>query len=156
MKRTLATAAIIGLLLLVACGGETATTSATTTTSTTTTMVGTEVKIENGSYWVITPAELYSFKTKDFLLVNLDNAPFMIIQGTDLYVKPAEIQQNLDKFPVDKNQKIVLYCMTGTSFAPVATALVNAGYTRVMALEGGVLNWQQQGYPVVNYTQKAN
>jgi rhodanese-related sulfurtransferase len=153
MKRTLATAAIIGLLLLVACGGETAT---TTTTSTTTTVVGTEVKIENGSYWVITPAELYSFKTKDFLLVNLDNSPFMIIQDTDLYVKPAEIQQNLDKFPSDKNQKIVLYCMTGTSFAPVATALVNAGYTRVMALEGGVLNWQQQGYPVLNYTQKAN
>jgi ABC-type glycerol-3-phosphate transport system substrate-binding protein len=81
MKRTLATAAIIGLLLLVACGGETAT---TTTTSTTTTVVGTEVKIENGSYWVITPAELYSFKTKDFLLVNLDNSPFMIIQDTDL------------------------------------------------------------------------
>ncbi len=149
MKRIFSVSMIILLSLLAACGGGTTTPSTTISTQ----MVGTEVKLENGSYWVITPAQLYSFKIKDFMLVDLDNTPVMIIQGTDLYVNPAEIQQNLDKFPADKTHKIVLYCMSGGNFGPVAVALVNAGYTRVMALEGGVINWQQQGYPALAYTK---
>jgi hypothetical protein len=150
MKRIITVVMVVILSLLAACGGGTSTPS---TTASSTPMVGTEVKIEGGSYWLITPTQLYGFKTKDFLLVNLDVTPAMIIQGTDLYIKPAEIQQNLDKFPANKSNKIVLYCMTGASFGPVATALVKAGYTRVMALEGGIIKWQQQGYPVVPYTK---
>jgi len=148
MKRIMVMLAVLLLALAGACGGG----NTTSTSSTPTGLPGTEVPVNEGSYWVVTPAQLYAMlPADDFLLVNIDVVPSNIIQGTDLYVKPAEIQQNLDKFPVDKAHKIVLYCMAGGSFPPVAEALVAAGYTRVMALEGGIIRWAQQGYPVTPY-----
>jgi rhodanese-related sulfurtransferase len=151
MKRIITIVMVVILSMLVACGGGTSTPP---TTAPSTQMVGTEVKIDGGSYWVITPAQLYGFKTKDFLLVNADTpGPVMIIQGTDIYVKPEEINQSLNKFPADKSGKIVVYCMAGVRSVEVATALVKAGYTRVMDLEGGIIKWQQQGYPAVPYTK---
>ncbi len=150
MKRMLVLLLGLVLVLAGACGGGG---NATTSTSTPAGLPGTEVPVNGGSYRVITPAQLYAMMpADDFLLVNIDVVPSNIIQGTDLYVKPAEIQQNLEMFPSDKAYKIVLYCMAGGSFPPVASALVAAGYTRVMALEGGIIRWTQQGYPVTAYT----
>jgi rhodanese-related sulfurtransferase len=133
-----------------ACGGGGDT---TTPPATPTGLPGTEVQVSGGSYWVVTAAQLYNLlQDNDIFLVNLDVVRQNIIEGTDFYVVPAEIQQNLNSFPAAKNSKIVLYCMFGGSFSPVATALVATGYTQVMALEGGIAKWANQGYPVKQYT----
>jgi len=136
------------LMLAVACGGGNGTTASTSSA----TMPGTEVKIAAGSYWEITPAQLHDFPTKDFFLVNADPAPMLTIAGTDLYTKTSPVSQILDKFPADKSKKIVVYCMSNINSITVATGLVEAGYTRVMDLKGGLSAWIQQGYSTVNYT----
>jgi predicted sulfurtransferase len=115
-------------------------------------MPGTPVQVEGGgSYWTITPAQLHDMLAKkDFFMVNTDIAYTGEIEGTDLFVKPDALNQNLDKFPADKSKKIVVYCAAGVSSQPAAAALVKAGYTRVMQLKGGMIEWQRQGYPILN------
>jgi rhodanese-related sulfurtransferase len=152
MKSLWISLAITSVLLTPAgCGGGgTATTPTSTTPSTQ--MPGTEVKLANGSYWTITPPQLAAMNPAEYLLVNVDEAPMLIIAGTELFVKAAEIAQNLNKFPTDKNAKIVVYCIAGITSKSAAEQLVAAGYTRVMHLDGGTMKWQALGYPVQSYT----
>ena len=152
MKRLIITLAVTTLLLFLAgCGGGgAATTPASTTTSTQ--MPGTEVKLASGSYWTITPPQLAAMNPADYLLVNVDETPMLVIGGTELFVKAAEVTQNLSKFPADKNARIVVYCVAGVTSKSAAEQLVAAGYTRVMHLDGGTMRWQMMGYPVQSYT----
>ncbi|MCL2150148.1 MAG: rhodanese-like domain-containing protein [Dehalococcoidia bacterium] len=142
-------AVVTMIILFTGCsgGGDTPATSSTA-------MPGTEVTTSNGSYWRITPAQLASLSRSAFFLVCVDDPITMIISATttDLFIKNDEIAQNLDKFPTDKDRQIVVYCIVGEKSRPASEALVAAGYNKVMHLEGGTLLWQQQGYPVANYT----
>ncbi|MCL2679224.1 MAG: rhodanese-like domain-containing protein [Dehalococcoidia bacterium] len=116
--------------------------------------LGTEIVTGNGSYWSVTPVQLASVSRANYFLVCVDDPISTIIGNTttDLFVKVEEIDQNLDKFPADKNRRIVVYCIVGNKSRPASEALVAAGYTLVTHLEGGTARWQQQGYPVANYT----
>jgi rhodanese-related sulfurtransferase len=148
-----AASTVIVLTILASCGGSSATTTAPITASSTE-MPGTPVSVTGGgTYWMITPAELFSFKTKDFFLADTDTAYIGEIGGTDIFLNSDTINQNLDKFPADKNGKIVVYCAAGIKSKVVAETLVQAGYTRVMELDGGIIAWQQQGYMVVQKTR---
>ena len=116
-------------------------------------MPGTMVSVTGGAYWSITPAQLYSLliqPTRDFLLVDADVEYIGEIATTNLFINSANIGQELGKFPSDKTAKIVLYCTSGVHSAEAAVILVQAGYTRVMNLAGGIIAWQQQGYVTVN------
>ena len=151
MKRIMVALAII-MVMLAGCGG-----GASDPTPTTTAKIGIEVTLPSGSYWRISPVQLASLERTSYLLVCVDEQPAMVINNTDLFVKYTEIAQHLDKFPADKDRRIVVYCISGTfASPPVAEALVAAGYTMVSHLEGGTLRWQQQGYPVVAYTGTPN
>ncbi len=145
--------ALLILTVTAACGGTSATTTPSVTASSTA-MPGTPVSVTGGgTYWMITPAELYSFKTKDFFLADTDTAYVGEIGGTDVFLNPDTISQNLDKFPADKNTKIVVYCVAGMKSKVVAATLVQAGYTRVMELDGGLMAWGNQGYMIVQKTR---
>lgn len=151
MKRILVSLTAI-IILLAGCGGGTPDTSASTPP---TGALGTEVILSNGSYWSVSPAQLASLSRASFFLVCVDDDPISMIIGgttTDLFIKNNEISQNLDKFPTDKNRRIVVYCVVGSKSKPASEALVAAGYTLVTHLDGGTMRWQQQGYPVANYT----
>jgi len=137
------------IILLAGCNGD----SPATTGPTTYLVPGTEVSTPNGSYWRITPAQLVAMRRAEFFLVCVDEQPSMIIGGTstDTFVKYSEINQNLDRFPADKNRRVVVYCIAGVTSQSAAEALVTAGYTQVMHLDGGTMNWQNQGYPAAMY-----
>jgi rhodanese-related sulfurtransferase len=155
MKRLLVFLAAAALLIsFTACGGGGGTTTAPAPTTSSTQMLGTPTQVAGGTYWVITPAQLAGMAKADFFLVNVDDQPTIVIGGTDLFVKAGEINQNLSKFPADKNKKIVIYCIAGVNSKSGAEQLVAAGYTRVMHLEGGTMKWQAMGYPVVVYTTR--
>lgn len=150
MKRALIALTII-TALFAGCGGDGD--ASTYEGANPTTQIGTEVTLANGSYWRITPAQLYAMGRADLFLVCVDEQPSMIISGnTNLFVKYNEVSQNLDRFPTDKNQRIVVYCIAGITSQNASEALVTAGYTKVMHLSGGTIGWNQQGYPVTNYT----
>lgn len=55
-------------------------------------------------------------------------------------------QRILKEIPQDR--AIALTCLSGTRSAMVAHWLVAQGYTQVHNLSGGLLAWQQAGYPV--------
>ena len=58
--------------------------------------------------------------------------------------------QRIGEYPDDTNAKIVLYCRTGRMSSIVAEELVQAGYTNVWNLAGGMIAWEQAGYAVLN------
>ena len=155
MKRIMLASVVIILAFTLACGGgASATTSSTAPTPSSTALPGTTVAVEGGgNYWVITPAQLYGFKTKDFFLADTDDSYVGEIASTDLFINYTRVASELDKFPADKTSKIVLYCTSGIKSKTAAAALVTAGYTRVMELSGGIIAWQQQGYPTLFKTR---
>ena len=51
--------------------------------------------------------------------------------------------------PLDKATPILLYCETGNMSAIAAEALINAGYTNITELTGGMQAWQASGRAIV-------
>jgi rhodanese-related sulfurtransferase len=112
-------------------------------------VTGEAVSVADGSYKNISADELAAMlKNKDFVFINV-HIPFAgDIAQTDLSIPYDEIEQNLSQFPTDKNAKIVLYCRSGRMSQIAAEELVSLGYTNIWNLEGGMVEWEQAGYPL--------
>lgn len=54
----------------------------------------------------------------------------------------------------DKNQPIIVYCSLGIRSEEIGERLQKAGYTNVQNLYGGIFEWKNKGYPVLNATNK--
>jgi len=111
-----------------------------------------EVPVEGGgSYTDVNAAGLATkLEKKDFLLINVHIPYEGEIEPTDLFIPYNEIEQNLDKLPPDRSTKLVLYCRSGGMGAIAARTLVKLGYTDVWNLDGGMIAWEQAGYPLVD------
>jgi rhodanese-related sulfurtransferase len=98
----------------------------------------------------VSPAELAEgLENKDFFFVNT-HVPYQgEIAQTDAFIPYDETQQRLGEYPADKGAKIVVYCMSGRMSGIAAQALVQAGYTNVWSLAGGMSAWQAQGHALV-------
>src|SRR4030042_3540940 len=106
---------------------------------------------EGGSYTNVNPVALaMMLKNKDFLLINVHIPYEGEIDKTDLFIPYNEIEQNLEKLPVDKNTKIVLYCRTNRMSNIAARILVTLGYTNVWSLDGGMIVWKLKGFPLID------
>jgi len=105
-----------------------------------------------GPYTNVGPAELNSMlASKDFVFVNV-HIPFEgDIDGTDLSIPYDQITEpdNLALLPADKGAQIVLYCRSGRMSEIAANALVGLGYTNVWNLDGGMIEWERQGFEIV-------
>ena len=152
MKRLILVSAVVIMAFMSACGGGSNTPS---TTASSTGLPGTPVSVSGGSiYWSITPAQLSSMlQHKDFFMADADVQYIGEIANTDLFINSGNVTQEMDKFPADKTAKIVLYCTSSFHSSAVAVILVQAGYTSVMDLAGGLEAWQAQGYPGLNKTR---
>jgi len=135
MKRMILTLGILMLAVVVSACGRSSPISTQ----------GQEVKVDGGSYWNITPAQLKAMlENKDFLLINVHIPYEGEIPETDLFVPYDEIEQNLSKFPENKGAKIVLYCRSGPMSATAAKTLVDLRFTNVRNLDGGMLEWERR------------
>jgi rhodanese-related sulfurtransferase len=109
------------------------------------------VDAEGGTYTDIGPDELSTMlENKDFLFVNV-HIPFEgDIADTDLSIPYDQITEpaNLAQLPADKDAKVVLYCRSGRMSAIAAEALLEEGYTNLWNLDGGMVAWEQAGYPI--------
>ena len=73
------------------------------------------------------------------------------IEGANL-IPPAMVADNIaDKVP-DKSQRVLLSCRSGARSATAAEVLMSMGYEDVASVAGGILEWQEQGLPVINST----
>ena len=51
-------------------------------------------------------------------------------------------------FPEKTGESLVVYDAVGADAYPVAASLVQCGYSRVQALEGGIFEWANRGLPL--------
>jgi phage shock protein E len=150
MIRRLLAATSLALLLVVAAacgsGGDGAKDSATPGTAS----LGTRVEVDGGSFVDVTPQELQStLAGKDFPLVNVHIPYDGELDGTDLFLPYDEIADHLGELPSERDATIVLYCRSGNMSATAATTLVGLGYTNVWNLDGGMIAWEEAGYPLL-------
>ena len=97
----------------------------------------------------ISSAELYQLmKSRDIFLVEVHIPEQRHIKGTDLFVPFNEISKNLHKFPSDKGTEIYLYCEGSPMARSAARDLIEAGYQNLYNLEGGIIQWTVEGFPL--------
>jgi rhodanese-related sulfurtransferase len=123
---------LITMSLLAACSSQASRPTATSSPTTT-------VEVDGGAYTNITPTQLNGLlKQKDFFLVNVHIPYEGEIDSTDAQIPYDQTTQQLGQYPADKNTKIVLYCRSGRMSSIAAKELVQAGYTNVWNLGGGM------------------
>lgn len=76
----------------------------------------------------------------EFDVSHLQNARWVGYDEFDLYVVDS----------LEKNTPIVVYCSVGYRSEKIAEKLVNAGFTDVQNLYGGIFEWVNNGYPIVD------
>jgi phage shock protein E len=107
---------------------------------------------DQGAYDLISAAELdarLNERRESFILVNT-HIPFEgNLPTTDFSVPYNEISENLDQFPDDKDAEIILYCMSNRMALIAADELVQAGYSNLRLLDGGMLAWHSAGLTLV-------
>ena len=90
------------------------------------------------------------FEQKDFILMNV-HIPYQgEIPGTDLLLPFNKIDQHRGELPLDKDKKIVVYCMTGPMGYYAADKLTAMGFTRVFHFERGMKAWSSSGRQLEN------
>ncbi|MEE8345747.1 MAG: rhodanese-like domain-containing protein [Dehalococcoidia bacterium] len=142
-------AIVVLLAVAAACGSSEP--EAGTATEAPSAVVGQRVETEDGFYVNVTPAELgVMIDAKDFPLVNVHIPYAGEIEETDLLIPYDRIQERIDELPQAKGSKIVVYCRSGGMSAVAAEALVDLGYTNIWNLDGGMIAWEEAGYPLLN------
>lgn len=115
-----------------------------------TTTIGRTVPVNGGSFLRVTPAELQAMlENKDFPLINVHIPYEGEIEGTDQHIPYDQIMQRLGDLPADKNAKVVIYCRSGNMSTQAAGELVQAGYTNIWELDGGMVAWKNAGLPLI-------
>lgn len=97
---------------------------------------------QSGEYRNLSFAEFSRLlEAKDFLLLNV-HVPYQgEIPGTDLFLPYHAVERLKDRLPAAKDNKIVVYCLTGPMGYVAADSLVKLGYTQVYHFAGGMREW---------------
>lgn len=90
------------------------------------------------------PALQRLLQSQDILLVDVHVPEQEHIPGTDQFIPFYRIGSNLDKFPADKSAPIYLYCKSGPMANWAARTLLDAGYSNLYNLQGGMDAWRRQ------------
>ena len=68
----------------------------------------------------------------------------------DTLIPQGELVAAIDEVAPDAGQRVILYCRSGNRSARAALELASElGYDNVASVAGGILDWQEQGLPVV-------
>ena len=85
---------------------------------------------------------------KEYEVSHLENA---ICVGYDKF----KLKETIARLPDDKDAKIVEYCSLGIRSETVAHKLIEAGYTNVYNLYGGIFEWKNADFQVVDTLGKS-
>ncbi len=69
-------------------------------------------------------------------------------------VPTAEIATRAESLKKFKEKPVLVYCDSGTSSAAAVKALQTQGFTKVVALRGGLQTWRQDNLPLVKGAAK--
>lgn len=65
-----------------------------------------------------------------------------------MHIPKDEIAMAIDKHFPDKNQPLYLHCRAGARSLYAARCLIDMGYQEVYSINGGISEWEENGYPV--------
>jgi rhodanese-related sulfurtransferase len=91
----------------------------------------------------------------EFNAAHIEGATLIPIQslknppGEPLLPDDELLKNRLCELPDNKDAKILVYCKTGSRSVNASKILVNAGYTKVYNMEGGIKVWIDSGYSVL-------
>jgi rhodanese-related sulfurtransferase len=115
----------------------------------------TRVPVPGGAYTnVMSPLFRQMLESKDFFFVNVHIPYEGEIAKTDAHIPYDQVEKLVHQFPARKDAKILLYCQSGRMSDIAARTLVRLGYTNLWHLKGGMVEWRQQGYPLLNLQKK--
>jgi rhodanese-related sulfurtransferase len=113
-------------------------------------VVGREITADKGTYYAVSVEELQMIlEDKDFTMINVHIPWQGDIEQTDLRLAYDQILDKQDQLPSDKNQKIMVYCLTSGMAKIAVESLLDLGYTNLWMLEGGTTAWEEAGLPLV-------
>lgn len=69
------------------------------------------------------------------------------IPGAQLLPKD-QITNSIESVQSDKNQPVYLHCHSGARSLFAAYCLAEMGYTQIYSVNGGIVEWSMNGYPV--------
>jgi len=96
------------------------------------------------------------FSSKQAIIIDVreqDEWDAQHIEGAIL-VPLDQVESRLSEFAAYKDKPIIMQCRSGRRSHIASTTLINAGFTKVYNLEGGILAWDEQGLPTVKSEQK--
>jgi rhodanese-related sulfurtransferase len=67
------------------------------------------------------------------------------------FIPLEELTQRINEVP--KDVSIVVVCRTGNRSQAGRDLLIDAGYTQVVSMAGGLQSWRNMGYPIVEGVQ---
>jgi sulfur-carrier protein adenylyltransferase/sulfurtransferase len=65
------------------------------------------------------------------------------------HVPQGELLERIDELVPDRSERVVLYCRTDNRSSRAADALQGLGFENVAVMRGGIVGWQEAGFPVV-------
>ena len=89
-------------------------------------------------------AELIILDARELVEFNVSHIKNAIYVG----YRDFDIDKLNETIPKDK--KVVVYCSLGVRSEDIAEVFVNNGYKNVYNLYGGIFEWKNKGYPVVD------
>lgn len=113
------------------------------------------LRYNKGTVPYIFPAKLA--QQKDYLL--LDSRSWEEYQVSHIpnsfWVGYSEYSQDRISLAIpDKDTPLVVYCSVGVRSEDIGEKLLRQGYTNVKNLYGGIFQWKDQGYPVIDNSGK--
>ena len=142
MRNTIIFLFVLGLLLA-ACGGQSAQVAAPQAPETSAALpdLGLEIDVQtayaiqnNPDVYMLDVREQNEFDEKHIPNINL--------------LPMSELQSRLDEIPTDK--EVIVTCRSGNRSEQVTQFLTQNGFDNVHNMQGGIVAWEQAGFPVEN------
>ena len=106
------------------------------------------------------PAGYYTISAENLNIALIENPPYLIDVRTDgevaegiiegaVHVELRSFMSQMDKWPADMSEPVVLYCGSDHRAVVSLVAMQLMGYEDVTSLAGGLQAWNAAGYPVV-------
>ena len=67
----------------------------------------------------------------------------------------STLQSKLHELEQYKDKELILICLSGARSANLTFFLNGQGYPKAYNLQGGIITWMREGYPIVNPNQES-